>query len=91
MTALRIFDGHNDSVQRIQEYRLNGIDFLARSTDGGALHPDLHPDPTLDPDWPIPSHLDLLRAIDWGSHRRIVCDVCAAPAPARERPEGHEK
>jgi membrane dipeptidase len=31
---LGIFDGHNDSVQRLQEYRPDGIDFLARSTDG---------------------------------------------------------
>jgi membrane dipeptidase len=31
---LAIFDGHNDSVQRLQEYRPDGIDFLARSTDG---------------------------------------------------------
>jgi membrane dipeptidase len=31
---IRIFDGHNDSVQRLQEYRPEGIDFLARSTDG---------------------------------------------------------
>jgi membrane dipeptidase len=31
---LGIFDGHNDSVQRMQEYRPDGIDFLARSTDG---------------------------------------------------------
>jgi membrane dipeptidase len=51
-----VFDGHNDSVQRIQEYRPDGIDFLARSTDGGAL----------DPGWSIPSHLDLPRAIDGG-------------------------
>ena len=29
-----IFDGHNDSVQRLQEYRPDGIDFLARSADG---------------------------------------------------------
>jgi membrane dipeptidase len=29
-----IFDGHNDSVQRLQEYRPGGIDFLARSADG---------------------------------------------------------
>jgi membrane dipeptidase len=29
-----IFDGHNDCVQRLQEYRPDGIDFLARSTDG---------------------------------------------------------
>jgi membrane dipeptidase len=31
---LGIFDGHNDSVQRLQEYRPNGIDFLARSAGG---------------------------------------------------------
>jgi len=31
---LGIFDGHNDSVQRLKEYRPDGIDFLARSTDG---------------------------------------------------------
>jgi membrane dipeptidase len=31
---LGIFDGHNDSVQRLQEYCPDGIDFLARSTDG---------------------------------------------------------
>jgi hypothetical protein len=31
---LRIFDGHNDSVQRLQEYRPDGIDFLARSAGG---------------------------------------------------------
>src|SRR5262245_10192945 len=29
-----IFDGHNDCVQRLQEYRPDGIDFLARSADG---------------------------------------------------------
>jgi membrane dipeptidase len=29
-----IFDGHNDSVHRLKEYRRNGIDFLTRSTDG---------------------------------------------------------
>src|SRR5262249_46038507 len=29
-----IFDGHNDCVQRLQEYRADGIDFLARLTDG---------------------------------------------------------
>jgi membrane dipeptidase len=29
-----IFDGHNDSVHRLQEYRPDGIDFLTRSTDG---------------------------------------------------------
>ncbi len=53
---LRIFDGHNDSVQRIREYRPDGIDFLARSTDGGAR----------DPDWTVPSHIDLARALDGG-------------------------
>jgi membrane dipeptidase len=31
---LAIFDGHNDSVQRLQQYRPDGIDFLARSTGG---------------------------------------------------------
>src|SRR5215469_13611652 len=31
---LGIFDGHNDSVQRLQEYRPDGIDFLMRSADG---------------------------------------------------------
>jgi membrane dipeptidase len=31
---LAIFDGHNDSVQRLQEYRPDGVDFLARSTGG---------------------------------------------------------
>jgi membrane dipeptidase len=31
---LGIFDGHNDSVQRLREYRPDGIDFLARSTNG---------------------------------------------------------
>jgi membrane dipeptidase len=31
---LGIFDEHNDSVQRMQEYRPGGIDFLARTTDG---------------------------------------------------------
>lgn len=31
---LRIFDGHNDAVQRIREYRPGGADFLVRSTDG---------------------------------------------------------
>jgi membrane dipeptidase len=31
---LGIFDGHNDSVHRLQEYRPDGIDFLARSIDG---------------------------------------------------------
>jgi hypothetical protein len=34
ITMLAIFDGHNDSVQRLQEYRPGGIDFLARSTAG---------------------------------------------------------
>src|SRR5712671_4272069 len=29
-----IFDGHNDSVHRLKEYRPDGIDFLTRSTDG---------------------------------------------------------
>jgi hypothetical protein len=29
---LRIFDEHNDSVQRLQEYRADCVDFLARST-----------------------------------------------------------
>jgi membrane dipeptidase len=29
-----IFDGHNDSVQRMLEYRPDGTDFLARSTEG---------------------------------------------------------
>lgn len=29
-----IFDGHNDCVQRLREYRVDGIDFLARSADG---------------------------------------------------------
>lgn len=31
---ISIFDGHNDSVQRIKEYRNGGIDFLERSTSG---------------------------------------------------------
>jgi membrane dipeptidase len=31
---LGIFDGHNDTVQRLQEYRPDGIDFLARSAEG---------------------------------------------------------
>src|SRR5215467_1215787 len=31
---LGIFDGHNDSVQRLQEYHPDGIDFLTRSADG---------------------------------------------------------
>ena len=31
---IEIFDGHNDSVQRIKEYSPNGIDFLERSTVG---------------------------------------------------------
>jgi membrane dipeptidase len=38
--TLGIFDGHNDSVQRLQEYRPDGIDFLARLADG---HLDLPP------------------------------------------------
>ena len=29
-----IFDGHNDCVQRLQEYRAGGIDFLALQSDG---------------------------------------------------------
>ncbi len=29
-----IFDGHNDTVHRLQEYCSDGIDFLARSSDG---------------------------------------------------------
>ena len=29
-----IFDGHNDCVQRLLEYRPDGIDFLARSAEG---------------------------------------------------------
>jgi len=29
-----IFDGHNDTVQRLREYRPDGIDFLVRSADG---------------------------------------------------------
>jgi membrane dipeptidase len=29
-----VFDGHNDCVQRLQEYRAEGIDFLARQSDG---------------------------------------------------------
>jgi membrane dipeptidase len=33
-TMLAIFDGHNDTVQRLREYRPDGIDFLARSTNG---------------------------------------------------------
>jgi membrane dipeptidase len=35
---IEIFDGHNDSVQRMKEYRLDGADFLQRSTVG---HVDL--------------------------------------------------
>lgn len=31
---IEIFDGHNDSVHRLQEYRPDGIDFLTRSADG---------------------------------------------------------
>jgi membrane dipeptidase len=31
---LAIFDGHNDSIQRLQEYQPDGVDFLVRSTDG---------------------------------------------------------
>jgi len=31
---IEIFDGHNDSVHRLQEYHPDGIDFLTRSTDG---------------------------------------------------------
>lgn len=31
---LEIFDGHNDSVQRIKEYSANGVDFLERSAVG---------------------------------------------------------
>lgn len=31
---IAIFDGHNDSVQRLQEYRPDGMDFLARSAEG---------------------------------------------------------
>jgi membrane dipeptidase len=29
-----IFDGHNDTVHRLREYRPDGIDFLSRSSDG---------------------------------------------------------
>jgi membrane dipeptidase len=29
-----VFDGHNDCVQRLQEYRPGGIDFLVRSAGG---------------------------------------------------------
>jgi membrane dipeptidase len=29
-----IFDGHNDTVHRLREYRPDGIDFLARASDG---------------------------------------------------------
>jgi membrane dipeptidase len=31
---IAIFDGHNDSVHRLREYRTGGIDFLTCSTDG---------------------------------------------------------
>lgn len=31
---IKIFDGHNDVVQRLREYRPDGIDFLERSTTG---------------------------------------------------------
>lgn len=31
---ISIFDGHNDSVQRMKEYRPDGVDFLERSTTG---------------------------------------------------------
>lgn len=31
---IKIFDGHNDVVQHLREYRLDGIDFLERSTTG---------------------------------------------------------
>jgi membrane dipeptidase len=31
---IAIFDGHNDTVQRLQEYRPGGMDFLARSVEG---------------------------------------------------------
>ncbi|MGA9864999.1 MAG: dipeptidase [Acetobacteraceae bacterium] len=31
---VRIFDGHNDTVHRLMEYRPDGIDFLARSATG---------------------------------------------------------
>ena len=29
-----IFDGHNDCVQRLQEYHADGVDFLVRRSDG---------------------------------------------------------
>jgi len=32
--VIGIFDGHNDCVQRLMEYRPGGIDFLERSADG---------------------------------------------------------
>ena len=32
--VVAIFDGHNDTVHRLREYRPDGIDFLARSNDG---------------------------------------------------------
>jgi membrane dipeptidase len=32
--VITIFDGHNDTVHRLEEYRSDGIDFLTRSTDG---------------------------------------------------------
>ena len=35
---ITIFDGHNDSVHRLQDYRPDGIDFLTRSSD---IHLDL--------------------------------------------------
>ena len=31
---VKIFDGHNDTVHRLQEYRPGGIDFLTRSSNG---------------------------------------------------------
>ena len=31
---IKIFDGHNDVVQRLREYRPDGIDFLEHSTTG---------------------------------------------------------
>ena len=31
---MQIFDGHNDTVHRLLEYRQDGIDFLARSDTG---------------------------------------------------------
>ena len=39
---IKIFDGHNDSVHRLQEYRPDGIDFLARSADGHLDLPRAH-------------------------------------------------